>query len=101
MTSLRFARRTLREIDRIETWCQTNQRALWPIFTAELAQVIRLLRVAPELGPPYEAAAAPGARRVLLGESQFYVYYRYHRAKELVVVLSIWSTRRRQPPFLP
>ncbi len=61
MIAVRFARRTLRELDRIEAWYRANLPARWPVFTAD---------------------------------------YRYHPEKGLIVVLSIWSTRRRRPPSL-
>ncbi|WP_437956630.1 type II toxin-antitoxin system RelE/ParE family toxin [Sorangium sp. So ce119] len=101
MIAVRFARRALRELDRIETWCRANRPASWPLFVSELAQAIRLLRVAPELGPEYQAARTHGVRRLLLERTQFYAYYRYHPQKALVVILSVWSTRRRRPPALP
>ncbi|WP_437564918.1 type II toxin-antitoxin system RelE/ParE family toxin [Sorangium sp. So ce542] len=101
MTAVRFARRALRELDRIETWYRANRPAIWPLFVSELAQAIRLLRVAPELGPEYQATRPHGVRRLLLERTQFYAYYRYHPQKALVVILSVWSTRRRRPPALP
>ncbi|WP_437914051.1 type II toxin-antitoxin system RelE/ParE family toxin [Sorangium sp. So ce302] len=100
MTAVRFARRASHELDRIEAWCQTNRPALWPVFIAELAQAVRLLRTAPELGHEYQAVRTHGVRRLLLERTQFYAYYRYHPTKALVVILSVWSTRRRRPPSL-
>ncbi|WP_437672615.1 type II toxin-antitoxin system RelE/ParE family toxin [Sorangium sp. So ce131] len=100
MTSVRFARRAFRELDRIEAWCRANRPALWPLFVSELTRAVRLLRVAPELGPEYQTDRARGVRRLLLEKTQFCAYYRYHPAKSLVVVLSVWSTHRRRPPSL-
>jgi plasmid stabilization system protein ParE len=101
VTKIRFARRALREIDRVEAWSRANRSTLWPLFVSELAQAVRLLRVAPELGPEYEQAErSRGVRRLLLEETQYYAYYRYHSAKALVVVLCVWSTRRRRAPSL-
>jgi plasmid stabilization system protein ParE len=100
VTAVRFVRRAFRDLESIETWCRANQPAAWPLFAAELARIVRLLRVAPELGHPYEARRALGVRRVLLEKTQFYAYYRYHRAKALVVVLAIWSTRRGRSPSI-
>ncbi|TKD08850.1 type II toxin-antitoxin system RelE/ParE family toxin [Polyangium fumosum] len=99
MTDVRFARRALGELERIEAWCQANATGLWSTFVAELAQAVRLLRAVPELGAEYQAGPA-GVRRLLLEKTQFYVYYRYHPTKALVVILSIWSTRRRRSPSL-
>ncbi|MDI1477445.1 type II toxin-antitoxin system RelE/ParE family toxin [Polyangium sp. y55x31] len=99
MMDVRFARRALGELERIEMWCQANATGLWPKFVAELAQAVRLLRVVPEVGAEYQAGPV-GVRRLLLEKTQFYVYYRYHPTKALVVILAIWSTRRRRPPSL-
>lgn len=100
MIIIRFARRTLHELDRLEAWCKDHQPARWPLFTAELDQVIQLLRESPELGHSYVGARAQGVRRILLEKAQYYVYYRYLRAKARIDVLSIWSTRRSRPPSL-
>lgn len=100
MISIRFARRALFELDRIEAWCQANQSALWPYFTDELAKAVRLLRVTPEMGAPYDYPGARDIRRVLLGTTQYYVYYRYHVERARIVILAIWSTRRGRTPAL-
>jgi len=72
---------------------------LWPRFVAELGQAVRLLQGVPKLGPEYRAGP-PGVRRLLLTETQFYLYYRYYPAQKRVVILSLWSTRRRRSPSL-
>ena len=40
-------------------------------------------------------------RRVLLIDTQHYVYYRINQAARRIEVLAVWSTSRGEPPILP
>ena len=99
MTSIRFARRAFRDVERLDAWWRANRQAAPRLFVLELAAVVRLLRLAPELGPLYAAGGRP-VHRVLLQETQYYVYYRYERAKNIVVILTVSGTQRRRGPVL-
>lgn len=41
-----------------------------------------------------------GVRRVILVDTQHYVYYRVNRTAETIEVLAVWSTKFGEPPSL-
>jgi hypothetical protein len=41
-----------------------------------------------------------GVRRVVLVDTQHYVYYRINRTARRIEVLAVWSTNRGEPPPL-
>jgi plasmid stabilization system protein ParE len=100
VTIVRFTRRAVREVERIEAWWKANRGGTPDRFVSELAQAITLLGGAPQVGPKYQEGPKAPVRRLLLPRTQFHVYYRYQPAKDVVEILTVWSTRRGRGPSL-
>jgi len=99
MNQVRFARRALGDIERLERFCASQESSLWTTFMAELDLAVHMLENFPGLGVFY-LTGPPNVRRILLRKTQYHVYYRFQPEKSLIVILALWSTRRGRSPSL-
>ena len=93
-----LSERALQEIQRINaSW---RAQAEFPeLFLDELLGTIELIETTGVLGFPYNLKAKRPVHRRLIGKSEYHAYL-VRESEELVVVVSIWSARRRRGPKL-
>lgn len=90
-----FAAQQIRNESR---WWRRNRTKAPNLFLQELRRAFALIAEYPEAGAITEHVELEGVRRVLLIETQHYVYYRIDRAAQRVEVLAVWSTKRGEGP---
>lgn len=90
--------RALREIQRIDaSW---RKQADFPaLFLDELLETVELIETTGVVGTTYRLKAKHRVHRLLLAKSEYHVYL-VRKSDELVLVVSIWSARRRRSPEL-
>ena len=66
----------------------------------ELEVAYKLISDMPFAGEPVPHSEIAGLRRVLLGGTQYHLYYVVSEVEAFVVVLSLWHTRRGSRPRL-
>ncbi len=77
-----------------------RKRASSPdVFLEELEETIELIETTEVLGPAYNAKAKRRVHRLLMEKSEYHLYL-VRKSEELVVVVSLWSARRRRGPRL-
>jgi plasmid stabilization system protein ParE len=86
------------QIRAIDDWWRANRLAAPDLFAAELAASFDMIGHAPYIGRLYRQSPVPNARRILLKETRFHVYY-VPLADE-VRVLAMWHARRGVGPPL-
>lgn len=86
------------QIREIDDWWRRNRPAAPDLFLEELTASFEIIGHAPQIGRLYRQSPVPGARRVLLKESRYHVYY-VPRADE-VRVLAVWHAQRGEGPPL-
>lgn len=93
-----FSDRALREMQRIDaSW---RKRAKLPdVFLDELEETLELIETTGVLGVVYDAKAKHRVHRLLMKKSEYHVYS-VRKSDDLVVVVSIWSARRKRGPKL-
>ncbi|HEX7150519.1 MAG TPA: type II toxin-antitoxin system RelE/ParE family toxin [Thermoanaerobaculia bacterium] len=92
-----FAARQIRDEG---AWWKRNRTKAPHLFRAELRKAFGLISEYPEAGTVAEDVQLTGVRRVLLVDTQHYVYYRVSHAARRIEVLAVWSTRRGEPPTI-
>lgn len=60
-------------------------------------RAVKLLAVTPLIGVPGRDEKLKAARRLILQQSQYFLYYRVREATGVVEVLRLWHTSRRSP----
>lgn len=86
------------QIREIDDWWRTNRRSSPDLFLDELTASFNTIADAPHLGRVYRQSPVPGARRVLLKETRYHVYY--VPGSDEVRVLAVWHARRGAGPPL-
>ena len=81
-------------------WWRRNRPKAPKLFREELRKAFALISEYPEAGVIAEDLELTDVRRVLLVDTQHFVYYRMDRASMRIEVLAVWSTRRGEPPKL-
>jgi plasmid stabilization system protein ParE len=81
----------------LELWWRTNVTHDPNRVSLALAAGIELLQRYPLTGKAYRSHQVKGARRLLLSELQYYLYYTYDPNAQQLLLLSVWSTKRRRP----
>ena len=90
--------RALREMQRIDaSW--RKQADLPALFLDELFETVELVETTGVVGTTYSIKAKHRVHRLLMAKSEYHVYL-VRKSDELVVVVSIWSARRRRGPKL-
>jgi plasmid stabilization system protein ParE len=68
------------------------------LFLDELQKVLGLLAEYPEVGTPYIYGGSKNVRRLLLSQSQHFLYYRYIKSRPVVSVLAVFPIRLGKNP---
>jgi len=89
-----------KQIRREARWWRHNRPKAPRLFREELRRAFQLIAEYPYAGPPAEDVEIAGVRRILLGGTQHYLYYRVNEAEGRIEVLAVWSTKRGDPPVL-
>ena len=92
-----FAAQQIRDESR---WWRRNRTKAPNLFRDELRRAFELIGEYPEAGTIADDVELAGVHRVLLVDTQHYVYYRINRAAKRIEVLAVWSTKRGEPPTL-
>lgn len=66
----------------------------------EMAKAISLLVECPDAGARFHRATQPGARKLLLRRTQYYLYYRVDDERRMIRVLALWHTARGYDPVM-
>lgn len=69
------------------------------LFLDELLETVHLIETTGVLGTPYQVRAKRQVTRLLMEKSEYHVYL-VRQSRDLVVVVSIWSARRKRSPKL-
>jgi hypothetical protein len=90
--------RALREMQRIDaSW---RKRASSPdVFLDELEETIEAIEVRGLFGVFYDAKGKHRVHRLLMKKSEYHVYL-VRKSDDLVIVVAIWSARRKRGPKL-
>lgn len=89
-----------RQIRNESYWWRRNRTKAPNLFREELRRAFALIAEYPEAGAVAEDVELAGVRRVVLVDTQHYVYYRVNRAAKRIEVLAVWSTKFGEPPQL-
>jgi len=89
-----------RQIRKESQWWRAHRTKAPNLFREELRRAFGLIALHPEIGAAAEDVDLPGVRRVLLGGTQHYLYYRVDDVKQRIEVLALWSTSRGEGPPL-
>ena len=84
------------EMQRIDASWRT-QADLPELFLDELLETVKLIETTGVLGVPYKVRVKRRVTRLLMAKSGYHMYL-VRPSDELVVVVSIWSARRRRGP---
>lgn len=95
---VRLSGRAEREMIRIDTRWRSERRSAPDLFRDELNALFDLLATAPEMGVGYGTWQGMLVRRVLLGKSDYHVYYATDQ--DTLVIVSVWGARRGSGPRL-
>jgi plasmid stabilization system protein ParE len=92
-----FAARQIRDESH---WWRRNRTKAPSLFREQLRKAFGLISEYPEAGAIAEDVELRDVRRVLLVDTQHYVYYRVDRTARRIEVLAVWSTRRGESPAI-
>jgi hypothetical protein len=81
-------------------WWLQNRPASPNLLVDEFEELVSLLKILPEAGHLFRRATIPGVRRVLLRESDYWLYYVPDRPHSVVFLLAVWSAHRGSDPPL-
>lgn len=95
-----ISRRARRQIERIQAWWTDNRPAARLLFLDELEKAEQMLRADPELGIVYTVQRSGAIRRLLLGKTEYHLYYRYTAHRNELVVVAVWGATRGYTPKL-
>jgi plasmid stabilization system protein ParE len=84
--------------EEINLWWRRHRREHPDLVAEEMGEAMHALGSFPEMGEVFRPRT--GVRRLLLRQSQYYVYYAVHHETREVQVLAIWhSARGKGPPL--
>jgi plasmid stabilization system protein ParE len=81
-------------------WWRRNRTKAPSLFRDELQRAFALIAEYPEAGAIAGDLELEGVRRVVLVDTQHYVYYRIDHTARRIEVLAVWSTKFGEPPPL-
>jgi len=87
-----------RQIRNESHWWRRNRTKAPNLFREELRRAFALIADYPDAGAVAEDVELAGVRRVVLVDTQHYVYYRVNRTAKRIEVLAVWSTKFGEPP---
>ena len=97
---LKFARRSLGEIERGKRDWLAQRDKNPELFEEELAEAIENIKAIPAFGSPTGMLSrGRQVRRVEMRKTKYQVYYR-QEGTEWVVILCVWAGKRRTKPKL-
>ncbi len=89
-----------RQIRNQSYWWRRNRTQAPNLFRDELRRAFALIAEYPEAGAIAEEIELAGVRRVVLVDTQHYVYYRVNDAAKRIEILAVWSTKFEASPPL-
>ena len=95
---VRWMPRARRQAAAAQRWWVTNRESASTMLRDELARVIDLLEDNPELGIRIKGRQI---RRILLPDTEQFVYYRVRPRSQRVEVIALWGAARALGPPLP
>lgn len=98
--TFKVSRRAAEHIRSASTWWRENRPNNPEALAADLEAAFRLIEALPSAGEPILHPQIPGLRRVLLGTTHHYLYYRSSPEDGVVEVLALWHTSRGTAPKL-
>lgn len=87
-----------RQIANEATWWRRNRTKAPNLFRDELRRAFALIAEYPQAGAVTEDVELGDVRRVVMVDTQHYVYYRANGAAKRIEVLAVWSSRYGEPP---
>jgi plasmid stabilization system protein ParE len=81
-------------------WWRRNRTKAPNLFRDELRKAFALIAEYPDAGAVAEDVELTDVRRVVLLDTQHYVYYRVDLAAKRIEVLAVWSTKFGEPPAM-
>jgi len=90
--------RARRQAATMQRWWVANREAAPTMFRDELARVIGLLQENPELGIGVKGREI---RRLLLPDTEQFVYYRVRPRAKRIEVVALWGVAREFGPPMP
>lgn len=96
----RTSRRADRQIRTAAAWWRENRPKAPEAFIADLGAAFEIISVLPSAGEPVRQSTIPDLRRILLGTSQYFLYYVVNHEQQIVEVLALWHTSRGSEPSL-
>src|SRR5690349_15095425 len=79
-------------------WWRRNRTKAPSLFRDELRRAFAVIGEYPDEGAVAEDFELTGVRRMVLVDTQHYIYYRVDRAAKRIEVLAVWSTKFGEPP---
>lgn len=95
--TIRFATRSLREIEVEQRWWLSHRDKNPGLFEFELAAALAQIKAAPALGIRYGSHRGRDVRYVIMLKTGYGVFYRID-GESLVRVMSVWPGRRKSGP---
>jgi plasmid stabilization system protein ParE len=95
---VRWMPRARRQAAMAQLWWVENRTTAPTMLRGELARVISLLARHPELGIRIRGNEV---RRLLLPDTEQFIYYRVRLRARRIEILALWSAARRFGPPLP
>lgn len=100
MTRLRVSPRAARDIRAAAEWWARHRNAAPALLSDELEAAYALITDLPLAGERVPHSRIEGVRRVLLGDTQYLLYYVVSDDRAIVKILSLWHTSRGAAPHL-
>ena len=94
-----FSPESVKQVEHVADWWQSNRPAAPTLFRDELAAAVRKLETTPGVGTDY--APVPSIRRVLMPRCRYHVYYFVDEGAAVVEVRAVWHCSRGHGPPLP
>lgn len=79
-------------------WWSVNRTAAPTLFSDELEAAYTLIADMPYAGEGVPHPQIAGLRRILLGRTQYYLYYSPSEEERTIDILSLWHSSRGEPP---
>jgi plasmid stabilization system protein ParE len=95
---VRLTKRAFGHLQRIDAWWRENRPAAPELFDGEVTSAVARLAETPFIGVSYERLSSRPARRLLLTETQYHIYFDVDEAAREVLVVAIWHSARGRPP---
>jgi toxin ParE1/3/4 len=92
-----FSKRAQRQFETAAAWWRVHRDAAPYLLEDEVTFTTRLLEATPYAGASGKDARLAGARRVVLQQTQYFLYYRVRESTGIVEILRLWHTSRRPP----